>query len=56
MLLSSNKITITGKTITYLYSTKIIYKFSLEMSVSTTKKKEFCVIQVMKDAGYVNKI
>ena len=26
------------------------------MSVSTTEEKKCCVIQVMKDAGYVNKL
>ena len=57
--MSLNKATTEGKTINYKlnYFTKIIYKFSLKMSVSTTEEKK-CprIIQVMKDARYVNKL
>ena len=39
-----------------LFSTKIIYKFSLKMSASTTKEKKCRVIQIMKYTGYVNNL
>ena len=34
----------------------MIFKVSLKMSISTTKKKKFCVIEVMADKRCVNKL
>ena len=48
-MLLSNKITTIVQKVKAI--NKIIYKFWLKMSVSTTKEKKCRVIQVMKDIG-----
>ena len=54
LLLSSTKITITGKTVKCF--TQITSKFSFKMSASKPEEEKCCVIEVIKDAGYVSKL